>query len=168
MRSEEIKAVFDRQASGYDQQWKGMSPVRDGLYFLLGAVFSDIPKDARVLCVGAGTGIEISYLAKIFPGWSFTAVEPSGPMLEVCRQRARGEGFYSRCEFHEGYLDSLPTCNPFDGATCFLVSQFILDREERVQFFREIANRLVIGGVLASSDLASDTESSSYQDLLRV
>ncbi|HWV14871.1 MAG TPA: class I SAM-dependent methyltransferase [Cellvibrio sp.] len=168
MQSEEIKAVFDSQASGYDKQWARMSPVRDGLYFLLGAVFSGLPKDARVLCVGAGTGIEMSYLAKLFPGWRFTAVEPSGPMLDMCRMRAREEGFFSRCDFHEGYLDSLPPSDPYDGATCFLVSQFILDREERVQFFRSIADRLVAGGVLASSDLASDVESDSYQALLRV
>lgn len=168
MRSEEIKAVFDCQAAGYDKQWERMSPVRDGLYFLLGAVFSELPKDARILCVGAGTGIEQSYLAKHFPAWRFTAVEPSGPMLDVCRQRARDEGFSSRCHFHEGYLDSLPADGLYDGATCFLVSQFILDRDERVRFFRGIADRLVAGGILASSDLASDVESSSYPDLLRV
>lgn len=168
MRSEEIKAVFDSQASGYDKQWARMSPVRDGLYFLLGAVFAGLPEDARILCVGAGTGIEMAYLARLFPGWRFTAVEPSGPMLDVCRQRASDEGIASRCDFHEGYLDSLPAGDRYHGATCFLVSQFILDIEARVQFFRGIADRLVEGGVLASSDLASDVESHAYQDLLQV
>lgn len=168
MRSEEIKAVFDSQAVGYDKQWARMSPVRDGLYFLLSSVFADAPTNARVLCVGAGTGIEMAYMAKLFPGWRFTAVEPSGPMLEVCRQRARDEDFIARCDFHEGYLASLPAGDPYDAATCFLVSQFILDRGARVQFFRDIADRLVAGGVLASSDLASDVKSASYQDLLRV
>lgn len=168
MRSEEIKAVFDSQAAGYDKQWARMSPVRDGLYFLLGSIFADLPANARVLCVGAGTGIEMAYLANLFPGWKFTAVEPSGPMLEVCRQRAHDEGFISRCDFHEGYLSSLPAGVLYDAATSFLVSQFILDRGERIQFFRGIADRLVAGGILASSDLASDVESASYQDLLRI
>lgn len=168
MRSEEIKAVFDSQAAGYDKQWARMAPVREGLYFLLDAVFSGLPEDARILCVGAGTGIEMAYLAKAFPGWRFTAVEPSGPMLEVCRQRASDEGFASRCDFHEGYLDSLPAGEPYHGATCFLVSQFILEREARIAFFRGIADRLVAGGVLASSDLAADVHADTYQDLLRV
>lgn len=105
MRSEEIKALFDSQASGYDKQWERMAAVRDGLYFLLGAVFSDLPEDAKILCVGVGTGIETAYLANRFPGWRFTAIEPSGPMLEACRQRASDEGFVSRCAFHEGYLE---------------------------------------------------------------
>lgn len=168
MRSDELKAIFDSQASGYDQQWARMSPVREALYFLLGSVFAGLPRDARILCIGAGTGIEMAYLANLFPEWRFTAVEPSGAMLEVCRQRASNDGFISRCYFHEGYLDSLPGRDLHDGATCFLVSQFMLEREERVRFFQGIANRLVPGGILASSDLASDTESQAYRDLLPI
>jgi hypothetical protein len=65
----------------------------------------------------------------------FTAVEPSGPMLDVCRPPAEAEGIASRCDFHEGYLDSLPAGERYDAATCFLVSQFILDEQERSGFF---------------------------------
>ena len=95
-----------------------------------------------MLCVGAGTGAELSYLAERFPGWRFTAVEPSAPMLEVCRRRAEAQGIEGRCIFHEGYLESLPPSEPFDAATSLLVSQFILDPEERSGFFRAIAGRL--------------------------
>lgn len=168
MQKEELKAVFDQQAAGYDKQWARMAPIRDGLHFLLESVFADLPEDARILCVGVGTGAELAYLAQKFPGWRFTAVDPSGAMLEVCRQRAEAEGYLSRCYFHEGYLDSLPTEGMHDGATCFLVSQFILAQEDRAEFFRAIAKRLKLGGVLASSDLASDIESSAYDALLPV
>jgi tRNA (cmo5U34)-methyltransferase len=168
MQKEELKAIFDQQASGYDKQWARMAPIRDGLHLLLESVFADLPADARILCVGVGTGAELAYLAQKFPGWRFTAVDPSGPMLDVCRQRAETEGYLSRCYFHEGYLDSLPTEELHDGATCFLVSQFILAQEARTAFFRGIANRLRPGGVLASSDLASDIESDAYDALLPV
>lgn len=156
MRSEELKDLFDQQASGYDKQWARMAPIRDGLHFLLESIFAGLPSDARILCVGAGTGAELAYLARTFPGWRFTAVDPSGAMLDVCRQRAETEGYTSRCYFHEGYLDSLPTEDMHDGATCFLVSQFILEQEARSELFGAIASRLRPGGVLASSDLASD------------
>jgi tRNA (cmo5U34)-methyltransferase len=89
-----------------------------------------------------GTGAEIVYLAQRFPQWRFTAVEPSAPMLEVCRLRAEEHGIASRCVFHEGYLDSLPPSEAFDAATSLLVSQFILEREARSDFFRTIAERL--------------------------
>ena len=92
MRDEELKALFDQQAAGYDKQWAGMAPIREALYLLLDALFVGLPDDARILCVGAGTGAEIAHLAERFPGWRFTALDPSGAMLEVCRQRAERAG----------------------------------------------------------------------------
>ena len=141
MQREELKSVFDQQAAGYDKQWARMAPIRDGLHFLLESVFADLPTDARILCVGAGTGAELAYLARTFPRWSFTAVDPSGAMLDLCRQRAKTEGYSSRCYFHEGYLDSLPTQDRHDGATCFLVSQFILGECYRNRWGEEISKR---------------------------
>lgn len=166
MRDEELKTVFDQQASRYDKQWAKTAPIRDGLHFLLESIFAELPAEARILCVGAGTGAEIAYLARKFPHWSFTAVEPSGAMLEVCRQRAETEGFTARCYFHEGYLDSLSLEARHDAATCFLVSQFILEPAARSEFFRAIAIRLRPGGILASSDLAADVGSNDYEALL--
>ena len=166
MRDEELKALFDQQAAGYDRQWAGMAPIREALYLLLDALFVGLSSDARILCVGAGTGAEIAHLAKRFPGWRFTVLDPSGAMLEVCRQRAQREGFLPRCDFHEGYLDTLATGPAHDGATCFLVSQFLLEPAARTGFFRQIAQRLKPGGLLANADLAADIQSPAYEVLL--
>lgn len=168
MNKDELKAVFDQQASSYAQQWTRMAAINHGLYFLLESVFAELPTEARVLCVGVGTGKELIYLAKRFPGWRFTAVEPSGAMLNVCRQTAEAEGVASRCDFHEGYLDSLPVADKYDAATCFLVSQFIVDKEARAQFFQQIAERLKPDGILANSDLSADTESAEYDAILEL
>lgn len=167
MRNEELKALFDQQAAGYDKQWAGMAPIRDALYALLDSLFADLPENARILCVGVGTGAELAHLAERFPGWHFTAVDPSGAMLDVCRQNAAQGGFLSRCRFHQGYLDTLPAEPSHDGATCFLVSQFLLEPQARIAFFHEIARRLEPGGILANADLASDIESPAYEALLR-
>lgn len=166
MNQDEIKALFDQQAANYDTQWAKTAPIRNCLHLLLGSLFAQLPRDAHILCVGVGTGDELFYLASKNPGWRFTAVEPSGAMLDICRQRAEKEGVASRCIFHEGYLDSLPDNGLHDAATCFLVSQFILDQNERSGFFRGIAKRLKPGGILASSDLASDVRSPEYDVLL--
>lgn len=166
MDATQIVELFDQQAAGYDQQWSRTAPIRECLFLLLEPLLADRPSNARVLCVGVGTGVELARLADTFPGWTFTAVEPSGRMLEACRQRAREQGFEDRCVFHQGFLDSLPVGELFDAATCFLVSQFIVDRSQRVGFFAGIAARLREGGVLASSDLAADVSSSAYHVLL--
>lgn len=169
MQKEEITAIFDQQAATYDQKWSELAPINSALHLLTAAVLVELPAEANILCVGVGTGTEILYLAKKFPGWSFTAVEPSNPMLEVFRHRATEAGIVSRCTFHAGYLDSLrPATEPFDAATAFLVSQFILDRQERAKFFQGIAGRLRPGGILVSSDLAGDLNAPDCQDLLNV
>jgi len=163
---EEIAELFDRQAAGYDSQWSRMAPVREGLYFLAEAALTALPDDARVLGVGVGTGAELAFFAARFPKWQFTAVEPSGEMLELCRRRAEINGFASRCTFHHGFLETLATDRHYDAATCLLVSQFLTDPEARTALFREIAARLTPGGVLLNADLASDVGSSDYDALL--
>ncbi len=155
-------------AAAYDQKFIKLAAMRDALPLLISAVFADLPAEARILCVGAGTGHELIYLAQKFPQARFTAVEPSAPMLAICRRKAEAGGITSRCIFHEGYLDSLPAAEAFDAATSLLVSQFILDPDTRAGFFRSIAERLRPGGYLASADLASDTTSATYQSLLGV
>ena len=167
MNRDELKALFDQQAAGYDARWVKTLPIRNCLHLLLESVFAELPADARVLCVGVGTGAELAHLAQGNSEWRFTAVDPSGAMLEVCRQLAEKEGFAARCDFHQGYLESLSAVGQFDAATCFLVSQFILDQRARSGFFREIARQLKPGGILASSDLASDVQSPEYEVLLR-
>lgn len=166
MDASQIVELFDQMAPGYDQQWSRTAAIRDCLYMLLDPLLAGLPADARVLCVGAGTGMEMAHLAQAFPAWTFTALEPSGRMLEACRARAEVEGFADRCDFHEGFVDSLPAGAHYDAATCFLVSQFLVDRAQRVRFFAYIAARLRAGGLLASSDLASDVASPAYGVLL--
>ena len=168
MNDAQLKALFDSQAAHYDTQWVRMKAMNDALHFLLESVFAELPADARVLCVGVATGTELINMALKNPGWQFTAVEPSGAMLDVCRRRVEEAGLTARCIFHEGYLSTLPKLVKHDAATCFLVSQFILDRSERSKFFAEIAHQLKIGGILASSDLSASNSAASFEALLKV
>lgn len=168
MQREEITALFDDMAASYDQQWGKLSPIHNALHLLIGSIFSAMPDNARILCVGAGTGAELIYLAQSFPRYAFTVVEPSGPMLQICRDHAEEHGFISRCVFHQGYLDSLPPSPAYDAATAVLVSQFILDQETRTGFFQAIAQRLKPSGLMVSADLSSDVSSAAYQSLLEV
>jgi tRNA (cmo5U34)-methyltransferase len=166
MHRHEIVALYDQQhAANYDQQGAKLAPLREALLTLAAAQLADLRADARVLCVGAGTGTELVYFAERHPGWTFTAVEPSAAMLDVCRANATAAGIAERCTFHEGYLESLPASDPFDVATSLLVSQFILDRTERTNFFRQIAARLRPGGWLVNADLAADQNGAEYEAL---
>ncbi|EPH2240227.1 class I SAM-dependent methyltransferase [Pseudomonas aeruginosa] len=168
MEPAQLEATFDQQSANYDQQWAKLAAFREGIHLLLGSLFARLPERARMLCVGAGTGAEIQALATRFPAWTFTAVEPSAGMVAVAQRRAQDYGYTDRCTFHTGYLDTLPSSAPFDCASSLLVSQFILNEEVRTGFFRAIASRLQVGGILVSSDLASETSSEEYKSLLTV
>lgn len=169
MPSPQPPVAFDHEhAAQYDQRYAKLAALRDTLHLLTSAVLADLPAEARVLCVGAGTGQELLYLAMKFPQWRFTAVEPSGAMLAVCRKKAEEAGITERCIFHEGYLDSLPPSEPYDAATALLVSQFILDPAARLEFFRTIASRLQPRGYVVSADLAVDLATAHGQSLMDV
>jgi tRNA (cmo5U34)-methyltransferase len=169
MTNQEPAIVFDQErASSYDKTWVKLAPTRDALHLLMRAVLSDLPANAQILCVGVGTGAELLDLAQAFPQWQFTAVEPAAPMLDICRQKAEECGITARCTFHQGYLDSLPASDSFDAATSLLVSHFIMQPEERCNFFHQIALRLRPQGYLISSDIAYDLSSSTYPGILEI
>ncbi|MGB3222825.1 MAG: class I SAM-dependent methyltransferase [Desulforhopalus sp.] len=168
MHKDEIIQVFEKQASGYDSQWLNMAPIYESLFFFLDSIFAELSNRSRLLCVGVGTGKELIHLARKNPGWTFTAVEPSKAMLDVCRSSLEEEGLKSRCDFHEGYLETLPNKELYNGATCCLVSQFVLERENRSAFFNEISKRLRSDAILINADLSVDINSEKYEDLLRL
>lgn len=165
MDERESTIVFDEErAAAYERRFAKLAPMRDGLHLLLRLVLAELPEQAHILCVGAGTGAELFYLANAFPRWRFTAVDPASPMLAICRQRAQAAGVARRCHFHEGSLDSLPGTQRFDAATSILVSQFILQQDRRREFFADIAARLRPGACLVSADLALTADRDRLRD----
>lgn len=158
--------LFNKEhAAGYDDRYVRIAPLREALHLLIRIALSDLPAQARILCVGAGTGAELLSLASAFPEAHFTAVEPSGPMLEVCRERAAQAGLTERCTFHHGFVETLTVDEPFDAATSLLVSQFILQRTHRIAYFRAIARLLRPGGHLIVSDLSGDLDAKDTEHL---
>lgn len=162
-------SFFDAaHAAAYDQQFARVAPLRDVLQLVTRLALSSLPSEARVLCVGVGTGIELLDLARTFPGWSFTCVEPAPAMLDVCRQKVAASGLSDRCLLHEGYLESLPPQAPFDAATALLVSHFLVEPAARRGFFAEIASRLRLGGRIVCADLATGASSATFESLFEI
>ncbi len=169
MQNQEPTAVFDKErASSYDTLYAKLTSLSDALHLLMRVVLSELPAEARILCVGVGTGSELLSLAGEFPHWQFTAVEPAAPMLDICRGRAEDAGIAPRCTFHEGYLDTLPASPPFDAATSLLVSHFIVDSDEQRGFYKEIAARLRPDGSLVTAALVADPSAPASPSLLDV
>jgi tRNA (cmo5U34)-methyltransferase len=99
------------------------------------------PREARVLVLGAGGGLELKALAEAHPGWTFDGVDPAAEML---KQAGRTLGpLAPRARLHQGYIDDAPG-GPFDAATCLLTLHFLAP-EERRRTASEIRKRLKPG-----------------------
>lgn len=166
MTASPVSTHFDAaRAEVYDEQFAALQPLKDTIHLLLRAYFSKLPDDARILVAGAGTGAEVRYLAPLFPGWKFTLVDPSAPMLDVARRKAEAQGIADRCSFHADYV-SATDLTLHDGATSLFVSHFITDAASRQAYFADIAARLKPGGLLLVTDHAADLTAPTFSALM--
>ncbi len=169
MENSDTPNIFDKNnAKSYDQQRAILKPIKDALHLCMRMIFLELPEDAEILCVGAGTGAELIYLAEAFPKWKFTVVEPASKMMTLCYKETENHGIVSRCTFHEGYLETLSNNSQFDAATSILVSHFIVDNDKRAQYFSNIEKIIKPGGYLINADLSADMQSFNYNELLNV
>lgn len=164
--SDKASEFFNQKvAEAYDERFSKISPVRDNLNLLIRLVLEDLPADARILCVGVGTGIEVVELANAYPQWRFTGVEPSASMLDVCRSKLTRAGLIDRCELVHGYVSDLPPGGAFDAVLCLLVTQFVTDAAQRQKMFDDMAAQLRAGGYLINAEISGDMSSAKFRDI---
>ena len=95
----------------------GYDACQDLAACMLAASLNNAPS-AKVLVVGAGgTAQEIIAMAAQEPTWRFTAVDPSGPMLEAARQQLDAHNLLERTTLHLGYVEDLAADASYDAAT---------------------------------------------------
>ncbi len=118
-------------------------------------------RDARVLVVGAGGGLELKMFAEHQRNWRFDGVDPSAEMLKLAESTLGS--LIARVHLHQGYIDVAPE-GPFDAAACLLTLHFV-PLEERVRTIREIQRRLKPGAPLVVAHLSfpqSEQERSTW------
>jgi tRNA (cmo5U34)-methyltransferase len=104
---------------------------------------------ARILVVGAGgTAGEIIAAARLEPGWSFVAVDPSPPMLELARV-ALVENSLDKCvEVILGTLADIPGEPSFDAAIMIGVLHHLPGESAKREILEQLATRLKTGAPL--------------------
>ncbi|AIR66431.1 class I SAM-dependent methyltransferase [Cedecea neteri] len=158
-----FNAEFSRQ---YDASSERLKEISNNLHALLSLLLRDLPAEAKVLCVGVGTGTEIVRLAKQHPEWRFTGVDPSPDMLAVCAEKLEREGLSDRCTLIEGHVVDVPEQHPFDAALCLLVAHFI-QHPQRGGIYQHIADRLKPAGQLIAAEIAGDMADPDFDGQLR-
>ncbi|MET0401483.1 MAG: class I SAM-dependent methyltransferase [Cystobacter sp.] len=156
------------RAAHYDAQAALNLPGAQALYEVgVTALTSQLDgrDEASLLFVGVGTGAELAPYPRFgVPGWRFTGIDPSEPMLAVARKRLETEGLLSRTTLHAGELRTLPDGPPFDGAQMMGVLHHVDGEEARLELLREVARRLKPGAPLVlGSRIGNDPELTSME-----
>lgn len=98
---------------------------------------------ARILVVGAGgTAGEIICAAQLEPQWTFVAVDPSAPMLDLARASLTAAGVSDRVECHRGAVADLDTAPAFDAAIMIGVLHHLPGEADKQDILEQISLRL--------------------------
>jgi len=124
-----------------------------------------LPKHAKVLVVGAGTGMEICEFSPLNPGWSFCGVDPSANMLALARKKILEKNLTSEIDLRKGYVDDLKDEEVFDGATCILVMHFLKDDGAKLALLESICKRLKHGAPFVLIDGFGEPGSMDFEEI---
>ncbi len=106
-------------------------------------------KKARVLVVGAGgTAGEIINPARLEPEWTFLAVDPSPPMLDLARANLIEAGVSDRVDVVPGTVADLDPSPAFDAAIMIGVLHHLPGDAAKQDILAQIAARLRPGAPL--------------------
>lgn len=152
-------------AQNYDDRNSKFGVIKDNVHFHVNLVLKDLPDNAHVLCVGAGTGAEIIALSSLHPEWRFVALDPSKPMLDVCAKNLENANITDRCELIHGYVQDAPNSVEFDAVISLFVAHFI-PLEDRHSYYKNIYDRLKKGACFVSTELSYDLDSAEYPAML--
>lgn len=149
---------------GYEQLARTVIPgylssFRQALALLQGR----LSPSARVLVVGAGTGIEIVTFQAAEPGWRLTGVDPSAQMLDLAARRIRDAGIEPAPELIHGTVEDLAG-RGFDAATCFNVMHFLPDDGAKQALLAGIADRLAPGAPFVLFELHGDPAAPGFDE----
>ena len=142
---EELKKHYDKYSKIYD--WHVIKNNRPAIKFILEKL--KIPKDAKILDLGAGTGIASEEIVKKGHN-NVTLVDYSKGMLEKARQKK----ILRQCKFKCQDISKLNLKEKFD----FIISIFSLasdsyfNEKEMQKIWRRIRAHLKNGGTLAIFD----------------
>lgn len=140
----------------YDSMRRKLIPSLDLLYeSAADAVAASVPKGARILDLGAGTGLLSEAVLRRAPASRLLLMDHSESMLEKARQRFTR---MPRVDIAPGDLrDPLPD-GPFNAVISSLAIHH-LPHEEKQDLFRRIARVLTPGGVFVNVEqIAAPTE----------
>ncbi|MCZ2260183.1 class I SAM-dependent methyltransferase [Sporosarcina sp. G11-34] len=161
------KMTFDKDmATEYDKGVRRTLPTYDAMFRLVQAYLrAHTEEHADLLLIGAGGGNELTAFGPTNPNWTFTAVDPAPPMLDIARMKAIDLKMTDRVEFIEGTIDDVEIGKIYDAATCMLVLHFIPDNDEKLHLLKKIRQHLSPGAPFVLASMYGDANTPAFDEL---
>ncbi len=162
-----------KMAIHYDKRVRERFPIYDELLDqAIGWIQSKLKDDASIMTLGAGTGEEITRMAKARPHWRFDGYDTSPNMLQMANAKFSDHGLSERVTLHLGSVDKLDS-KQFDGATSLLVLHFFEDNEDGKLFaLKQIRSHVSPGAPLVLADVLGCLDEpdfeSQYQQMKQI
>jgi tRNA (cmo5U34)-methyltransferase len=151
------------RAAGYDDRVRKIIPGYDILHQIVHVVLSaELPAEASVLVVGAGTGQELLQMSQAHSGWRFTAIEPAKPMADIAQEKLKRAGTADRVTWHAGTLEDFPGEDLFDAATLLMVLHLVSE-EDQYPLLTSLSERLNPGAPFILADIFGDPTTTRYK-----
>ncbi|CAN5588808.1 class I SAM-dependent methyltransferase [soil metagenome] len=140
-----------QHTAAYAERAEQMVPTYRDIHRLATVLMAEhAPRDARILVLGAGGGLETKAFAEAHSGWTFDAVDPALAMLDLAAKTLGPHA--ARVRMHHGYIEDAPT-GPFDAAASLLTLHF-LSPEVRLRTVTDVRKRLRPGAPFVLAHLS--------------
>ena len=145
--SDAARAAFEAHAEDYEAERRRLLPCFDAFYAsAVEAVGLSGHPPARVLDLGAGTGLLAGFVAQAFPAAQLTLLDGAGTMLAQARERLGECGSYVVGDL----ADPLPE-GPWDAVVSALAIHHLDDPGKR-DLFARVRAALAPGGVFVNAE----------------
>lgn len=156
------KEIFSSIADRYDKNRKYLIPCFDDFYSIIVELIIDKYKYAKILDVGAGTGLLTNFIYHVYPDASFTLIDFSEKMLNMAVKRFNNKNNfkyivadYSSYEFKEKY-----------DVVVSALSIHHLDNPKKIELYNKIFSILNKNGIFINGDQVcglTDSNEKKYQ-----
>ena len=160
---EKMSEFFEKRLDGYDEHMLTEIDSADEFYPFTAKL---LPRDknAQVLDLGCGTGLELEFYFKLNPTANITGIDLSGGMLDALRVKFPDK----KLNLVQGsYFDVSLGEEVFDGAVS-VESLHHYTKEEKTPLYKKLHKALKLGGYFILTDYfaTSDEEENLYRNEL--
>ena len=145
-----VRTAFDRTAHDYDRSRRQLVPCFEDFY---GAVLDLLPFEpesrARVLDLGAGTGLLSALIRDRFPQVELTLVDITPKMLDLARKRFADDDAHVAFEIAD--LETLAFERQYDAVVSALAIHHLAD-DGKARLFSRVFGALAPGGLFVNAE----------------